>query len=82
MKSVKGQSCVQKQPFFFFSPNSLGYKPEVSCTGFCRWLFICLKRHVSTQHGKRSMQKARKLKDSLYLQSPKVNTEKPSFSLL
>lgn len=74
MKSVKGQNNAQKHPFLrkfiqmpVWSPSSR----KLSCRKLCRWLFKCLKkgkRHVSTQHRKRSLWKAWKLKNSLYLQ--------------
>lgn len=57
---------------YFFFPSrfirmqvwSLSFR-ELSHRKLCRWLFRCLKkgkRHVSTQHGKRSFQEAGKLK--------------------
>lgn len=54
---------------------------ELSCSELCRWLFRCLKkgkRHVSTVYGKRFLQRARKLKISLCLQSSEATTEKSS----
>lgn len=88
MKYVKGQSYVQKYPFFFrfirMQVWSLSFR-ELFRRELCRWLFRCLKkgkRHVSTQHGKRPFQKAKKVRIALYVQSSKVSTEKSSLSLL
>lgn len=92
MKSVKGQSYVQKHLFFFFfPPDSLGCKSEVfllESSPIQNFVDCCSdakkkgKRQVSIPHGKRSLQKASKLKNSLYLKSSRVNTEKSSLSLL